>query len=115
MCARQRTYFLCFAKESRQRKATPLPVSLRCAAGNLRCSRQAGSARNSLHCVSLKQRAALFRLALRFSAQAQGDWAAIQGWADGQRGKVVWVCANFRQKYGIKALILLIFESSGLA
>jgi len=35
---RRATYFLCFAKESRQRKATPLRVSLRCAAGNLRCS-----------------------------------------------------------------------------
>ena len=35
---RRATYFLCLAKESRQRKATPLAVSLRFAAGNLRCS-----------------------------------------------------------------------------
>ena len=26
-CARRRTYFLCFAKESRQRKATPLSAT----------------------------------------------------------------------------------------
>jgi hypothetical protein len=39
MCARRRSYFLCVAKESNQRKATPLAATLRCAAGNLRCSR----------------------------------------------------------------------------
>ncbi|MFT4193862.1 hypothetical protein, partial [Ottowia sp.] len=39
MCARRRSSFLCLAKERNQRKATPLAVSLRCAAGNLRCSR----------------------------------------------------------------------------
>ena len=48
---RQATYFLCFAKESKQRKATPLSASLRFAAGNLRCSRFAGSA----ELASLKQ------------------------------------------------------------
>ena len=39
MCARRRSPFLCLAKERNQRKATPLAVSLRFAAGNLRCSR----------------------------------------------------------------------------
>ena len=39
MCARRRSHFLCLAKESNQRKATPLAASLRFAAGNLRCSR----------------------------------------------------------------------------
>ncbi len=39
LCARRRSSFLCFAKERNQRKATPLSASLRCAAGNLRCSR----------------------------------------------------------------------------
>jgi len=48
---RRATYFLCFAKESKQRKATPLSASLRFAAGNLRCSRFAGSA----ELASLKQ------------------------------------------------------------
>ena len=48
---RRATYFLCFAKESKQRKATPLSASLRFATGNLRCSRFAGSA----ELASLKQ------------------------------------------------------------
>ena len=39
MCTRRRSPFLCLAKERNQRKATPPAVSLRCAAGNLRCSR----------------------------------------------------------------------------
>ena len=39
MCARRRSHFLCLAKESNQRKATPLAATLRCASGNLRCSR----------------------------------------------------------------------------
>ncbi|GEM_PF-1245492 len=39
MCARRRSHFLCLAKESNQRKATPLAATLRFAAGNLRCSR----------------------------------------------------------------------------
>jgi hypothetical protein len=41
---RQATDFLCFAKESKQRKATLLWASLRFATGNLRCSLFAGSA-----------------------------------------------------------------------
>ena len=39
MCARRRTYFsLCRQRKVGKRKATPLAVSLRFAAGNLRCS-----------------------------------------------------------------------------
>ncbi|CAM5779751.1 hypothetical protein OPEN69S_00429 [Ottowia pentelensis] len=40
MCARRRTFFsLRRQRKEGKRKATPLAVSLRCAAGNLRCSR----------------------------------------------------------------------------
>ena len=42
-----------------KRKATRLSGSLRCAAGNLRCLRKTGVGANSLHCVALRQRAAL--------------------------------------------------------
>ena len=42
-----------------KRKATRLSGSLRFAAGNLRCRRKRGVGANSLHCVTLKQRAAL--------------------------------------------------------
>ena len=74
MRARQRTDFFCFAperrpKESKQRKATPLPVSLRSAPGSLRCSRRTGSAQTRFAQTS----AALFRPALCFSARAEGD------------------------------------------
>ncbi len=68
------THFLCFAKESKQRKATPAVcdpfASLR---GTLRYSLQAGSAQTRLR---LKQRAALIRLKLRSSAQTEGarEW-----------------------------------------
>src|SRR5215207_2804556 len=44
MSPRQASHFLCLAKESNQRKATPLCASLRFATGNLRCSLFAGSA-----------------------------------------------------------------------
>ena len=44
MSPRRASHFLCLAKESNQRKATPLRVTLRFATGNLRCSLQAGSA-----------------------------------------------------------------------
>ena len=66
ICARRRTHFLLLRHRNAGRnkvskeKATRLPVTLRFAAGTLRCSRRAGSARNSLHFVPLKQRAALF-------------------------------------------------------
>jgi hypothetical protein len=72
MCARRRTHFLCFAKESRQSKATRLPVTRSVAAGTLLVLALDGVRANSLHCVSLKQRAALFRPTLRFSARADG-------------------------------------------
>jgi hypothetical protein len=42
-----------------KRKATRLPGSLRFASGNLRCPKKTGVGANSLHCVALKQRAAL--------------------------------------------------------
>ena len=42
-----------------KRKATRLSGSLRFASGNLRCPGKTGVGANSLHCVSLKQRAAL--------------------------------------------------------
>ena len=53
MCARQRTYFLCFAperrpKESQQRKATPLSVTHSCAAGKLLLPMAGGGRANSL-------------------------------------------------------------------
>ena len=48
MCARQRTDFLCFAKESQQRKATPLPVTHSCAVGNLLLPMPGGGRANSL-------------------------------------------------------------------
>ena len=47
-CARQRTYFLCFAKESKQRKATPLSVTHSCAVGNLLLPMSGGGRANSL-------------------------------------------------------------------
>jgi len=42
-----------------KRKATRLSGALRFASGNLRCPRKTGVGANSLHCVALKQRAAL--------------------------------------------------------
>ena len=53
-CARRRSPFLCFAKERNQRKATPLGVSLRSAAGNLRCSRP--GCRRRTHCAAAQLR-----------------------------------------------------------
>ena len=45
MCARRRSHFLLSRQEKvTKEKATPLSASLRFAAGNLRCSRLAGSA-----------------------------------------------------------------------
>ena len=40
---RRATYFSCSHKKSRQKKCAPLTVSLRFAAGNLRCSVLPGS------------------------------------------------------------------------
>ena len=56
-------------KKVSKEKATLLSASLRCAAGSLRYSLQAGSAQTRLR---LKQRAALIRLKLRSSAQTEG-------------------------------------------
>ena len=49
---RRATYFSCLAKKSKQKKATPLSVSLRFAAGNLRCSEKAGVRRT--RCTSFR-------------------------------------------------------------
>ncbi|VTU20420.1 hypothetical protein RA8CHR_02128 [Variovorax sp. RA8] len=67
---RRASHFLCLAKESNQRKATPLRASLRFATGNLRCSLFAGSAQT--RCA--QTRAALIREKLRSSARAEGIW-----------------------------------------
>jgi hypothetical protein len=54
------TYFsLLRQKKVSKRKATRLSGSLRFASGNLRCPKKTGVSANSLHCVALKQRAAL--------------------------------------------------------
>ena len=64
------THFLCFAKESKQRKATPtVCVPFAALRGSLWCALQAGSAQTRLR---LKQCAALIRLKLCSSAQTQG-------------------------------------------
>ena len=72
MCARRRTFFSCVAKKRRQKKATPLSASLRCASGNLRCSRPAGSRSNSLRFTALKQSRVLIRWPLCSSAHTEG-------------------------------------------
>jgi hypothetical protein len=54
------TYFsLLRQRKVSKRKATRLSGSLRFAWGNLRCPEKTGVGENSLHCVALKQRAAL--------------------------------------------------------
>ena len=71
MCARRRSNFLLVAKRKSPKRRRPrCPCPLR---GNLRCSLQAGSAQTRLR---LKQRAALFRLKLRFSARTEGESGA---------------------------------------
>ncbi|PNG46918.1 hypothetical protein WDL1CHR_05235 [Variovorax sp. WDL1] len=67
---RRASHFLCLAKESNQRKATPLRATLRFATGNLRCSLFAGSAQTRF----AQTRAALIREKLRSSARAEGIW-----------------------------------------
>ena len=69
---RRAIYFLCFAKESSQRKATPLSSSLRYAAGNLRCSQPLGVAQTR-PAGSNSARPLIQRL-LRSSAQTEGGW-----------------------------------------
>ena len=54
------THFLLLRqKKVSKEKATRLSGSLRFASGNLRCPKKTGVGANSLHCVTLKQRAAL--------------------------------------------------------
>jgi len=52
-------FLLLRQKKVTKEKATRLPGSLRFASGNLRCPQKTGVGANSLHCVALKQRAAL--------------------------------------------------------
>ncbi len=74
VCARRRSNFLLpRQKKVTKEKATLQAASLRCAAGNLRCSRPAGSRSNSLHCVALRQSRALIRWPLRSSAHPEGN------------------------------------------
>jgi len=72
-CARRRSNFLLRRqKKVTKEKATPLSASLRCASGNLRCSRPAGSRSNSLRFTALKQSRALIRWPLCSSAHTEG-------------------------------------------
>ena len=74
VCARRRSDFLLSRQEKvTKEKATLHAASLRFAAGNLRCSRPAGSRSNSLHCVALRQSRALIRWPLRSSAHPEGN------------------------------------------
>ena len=70
---RARYFSLLRQRNVPKRKATLHAASLRFAAGNLRCSRPAGSRSNSLHCVALKQSRALIRWPLRSSAHPEGN------------------------------------------
>ena len=78
-CARQRTYFLCVDKESRQRKR-PLPrETLRCAPGTLRCSPWAGSAQTRLrlkHAQPFSAHACAPRLGQKGPAPRSKVWRA---------------------------------------
>ena len=69
---RQATYFLCFAKESRQRKATRLAGALRFASGNLCCPGKAGV---ELELASLRQSLALIPLFPVSTGPARTGWA----------------------------------------
>ncbi len=60
-------------KKGTKERATLHAASLRFAAGNLRCSRPAGSRSNSLHSVALRQSRALIRWPLRSSAHPEGN------------------------------------------
>src|SRR3989344_4688053 len=74
VCARRRSNFLLPRQEKvTKEKATLHAASLRFAAGNLRCSRPAGSRSNSLHFVALRQSRALIRWPLRSSAHPEGN------------------------------------------
>ncbi|VTU36846.1 hypothetical protein RA8CHR_05580 [Variovorax sp. RA8] len=67
---RRASHFLCLAKESNQRRATPLRESLRFATGNLRCSLQAGSAQTRF----AQARAALFPPEAALLGTRRGEW-----------------------------------------
>ena len=58
-CPAATHFSLLHQRKVSKRKATRLSGSLRFASGNLRCPKKTGVGANSLHCVSLKQRAAL--------------------------------------------------------
>src|SRR3989344_9656511 len=74
VCARRRSNFLLPRQEKvTKEKATLHAASLRFAAGNLRCSRPAGSRSNSLHFVALRQSRALISWPLRSSAHPEGN------------------------------------------
>ena len=74
---RRATHFLLLRQEKvSKEKATLLSATLRCAAGNLRCSGSAGSGSNSP--CGLKQSPALTRRPLRSSAHTEGT-RAIHG------------------------------------
>jgi hypothetical protein len=73
-CARRRSNFLLRRqKKVTKEKATLHAASLRFAAGNLRCSRPAGSRSNSLRFTALRQSRALIRWPLRSSAHPEGN------------------------------------------
>ena len=70
MCARRRSNFLLRRQEKvTKEKATPLSVT---PSGQPAVRASGGVRANSLHCVSLKQRAALIRLKLCSSARTEG-------------------------------------------
>ena len=70
MCARRRSIFLLRRQEKdTKEKATPLSVT---PSGQPAVLASGGVRANSLHCVSLKQRAALIRLKLCSSARTEG-------------------------------------------
>ncbi|VTU13960.1 hypothetical protein RA8CHR_00350 [Variovorax sp. RA8] len=81
---RRASHFLCLAKESNQRKATPLRASLRFAAGNLRCSLQAGSAQTRF----AQTRAAL-----------DSPEAALLGTRRGDMGRAIASLGHRRPRY----------------
>ena len=58
-CPAASNFLLLRQKKVTKEKATRLSGSLRFASGDLRCPEKTGVGANSLHCVSLKQRAAL--------------------------------------------------------
>ncbi len=75
MCARRRSIFLLRRQEKdTKEKATPLSVT---PSGQPAVLASGGVRANSLHCVALKQRAALIRLKLCSSARTEG-WGAGQ-------------------------------------